>query len=54
MVPADRPATMPDEEPTAAIPVRALVHTPPDVPSLRVCVCPRHTWGAPLMGVGTG
>jgi hypothetical protein len=51
-VPGATPATMPDEEPTVAIPGLALVHVPPGAPSVSVVVAPVQTVSVPPIGVG--
>ena len=39
-VAASTGVTIPDVDPTVAIPPLLLVHTPPGVPEVRVAVCP--------------
>ena len=53
-VPADIPETTPEEDPIMAIAVFVLVQTPPLVPSLNAVVSPAHTFGEPVMVVGSG
>ena len=48
--PADTPVTIPVEEPTVALAVLLLLHTPPADASLRVLVWAIHTDDGPLMG----
>jgi hypothetical protein len=46
--------TIPEADPTVAIPVALLLHVPPDVASLSVVVRPEQTESVPSMGVETG
>ena len=48
-VPGDTPDTIPDDEPTVAMPVAPEVQIPPDVASLSVDVNPAQTAAAPVM-----
>ena len=50
-VPADIPDTMP-VEPTVAMSVAPLVHTPPVVVQLSAVVCPAHKPIVPVIGAG--
>jgi hypothetical protein len=51
-VPAEKPATMPLDEPTVAI-EEAVPHVPPDVTFESVIAPPAHTVPGPLMAAGT-
>jgi len=52
-VPPATPATIPEEEPTVAVPVPPLVQVPPLTPSESAVVCPTHTCVVPEIGDGT-
>ena len=51
-VPADRPVTNPDDEPTMAAVVLLLLQVPPPVPSLSGVALPTHTLSAPVIATG--
>lgn len=51
-VPDATPVTMPDEEPTVARATLLLLQVPPVVGSLRVVVCPTHTFVVPVIAPG--
>jgi len=53
-VPAEIPVTIPVEDPTLAIPVALLLHTPPEEASLNVVVEPKHRDSVPVIEAGTG
>ena len=46
------PATIPDEEPTAAIVAGVILHMPPPVPSPKIVADPAHTCSVPVMPPG--
>jgi hypothetical protein len=46
------PLTIPLDEPTVAIAILLLLQVPPGVASDKVVVCPTHTLGVPVIGVG--
>lgn len=48
--PAPTPFTIPEEDPTVAIPGAELLQVPPDVVSLRVVELPLHKFVAPMIG----
>jgi hypothetical protein len=52
VVPTLMPLTIPDSEPTAAIPGDAELQDPPGTPSVRVVVVPAQTVETPAIGVG--
>ncbi len=47
--PADIPATRPEDAPTLAMAGMSLVHVPPVVVHVHVCVAPMHMGVTPLM-----
>ena len=49
VVPAATPVTIPVEVPTVATEGFALLHTPPEVPSVKVAVAPTHSLAVPLI-----
>lgn len=49
-VPADTPVTMPDAEPTVAIALLPVAHTPPGVVSDKLIVPPTQVADAPVIG----
>jgi hypothetical protein len=51
-VAASKGVTMPDDEPTVAIPPLLLVHTPPGVAEVKVVVWLKHTTDGPVMADG--
>jgi len=51
-MPPVTPVNIPDKEPTVAIDVVLLLHTPPDVPSVNVSVAPVHTEEGTVIGPG--
>ncbi len=53
-VPADTPATNPDDEPTVATAVLLLLHVPPIVPSVNVVTPPMQMAEAPATGDTVG
>jgi len=53
-LPADRPETTPDADPTAATETLLLLHVPPADVLLSVVVAPTHTTAVPVMEAGRG
>ena len=48
-VPAVTPVTTPEPDPTVAMVISLLLHTPPEVASLNVVVRPGHTLVVPVI-----
>jgi hypothetical protein len=53
-VPAVRPVTIPEDEPTERILVLPLLHVPPGIRSLNTVVAPRQILVLPLIAEGNG
>jgi hypothetical protein len=53
-VPPDTPVTIPEEDPTVAIVVLLLLHTPPGGRQVKVIVLPAHRLVGPVIGPGFG
>jgi len=54
VVPPATPVTTPVVDPMVAMPVRLLIHVPPDVGSFNVVVLPTHNVVVPPIAAGTG